>query len=74
MKRLRRIRSEFGTRALVGVSVMLVGLAGMALFDPLAFSNFRAAVIAATTVVVFNLQFWPLSDPAVVNTNREARN
>lgn len=28
------------------------------------------AIITATTVVVFNLQFWSLSDPAVVNTER----
>ncbi|HEX5709347.1 MAG TPA: hypothetical protein VFX96_18745 [Pyrinomonadaceae bacterium] len=30
----------------------------------------KLAIITATTVVIFDLQFWSLSDPSVVNTER----
>jgi hypothetical protein len=127
MNRFRRIRKEFGAKALLRTSLLLAGLPGMALFDYFAFSSVRAgiiavvglalgflfrrkiaegaefynrafpvglfvysvtlllgdlfglensvklAVIAATTVVIFGLQFWSLSDPSVRNVERDAR-
>lgn len=33
-------------------------------------NNVKAAIIAATTVIVFDLQFWSLSDPSIVNSER----
>jgi hypothetical protein len=30
----------------------------------------KLAIITATTVIIFDLQFWSLSDPSVVNTER----
>lgn len=127
MRRFRRIRSEFGTKALLRVSALLVGLLAMTLFDYFGFGSLRASVIAAaglllgfllrrpitkgvgyyprvvtaglfvysavlllgdllgigrgvklaiitaTTVVIFNLQFWSLSDTSVVNAGRGTR-
>jgi hypothetical protein len=127
MKRFWRIQNEFGTKALVRIFVLMIGLLGMALFDYLAFSRITSAVIAAvglvvgfllrhkipvgveyypralsvglavysitlllgdliglgngtkltiiavTTVVIFDLQFWSLSDSSVMNAERETR-
>ena len=127
MNRFRRIQEEFGVKALLRTSLLLLGLFGMALFDYFAFSSIRAgliafvglvlgflfrrqiaggveyyprvisaglfvssitlllgdllglphdvklAVITATTVVVFDLQFWSLSDASVINTERKTR-
>lgn len=124
MNRFRRIKNEFGARALIRTSVLLVGLLGMTLFDYFAFSSLRAgliatvglvlgflvrreiarrveylpriisvglfvypiilllgdqlgfangvklAIITATTVIIFDLQFWSLSDSSVVNAER----
>jgi hypothetical protein len=124
LNRFRKIRQEFGTRAVVRLSVLLVGLVGMALLGAIAFASPWAAVvgaaglalgfllrrpiargieyygvvipaalfvygivlvlgdrvglgdeaklliITATTVVVFDLQFWSLSDPSVMNPER----
>lgn len=126
MNRFRRIKNEFGTSALIRISVLLIGLLLMALLDFFAFSGIWAgliavvglvlgflfrrkivdgaehyprfisaglfvypivlflgdrlglgnsaklAVITATTVVMFDLQFWSLSDPSVVNAKRSA--
>jgi len=33
-------------------------------------NNVKLAIIAATTVIVFDLQFWSLSDPSIVNPER----
>jgi hypothetical protein len=30
----------------------------------------KLAIITATTVIIFDLQFWSLSDPSIVNTER----
>ncbi|MBC7929112.1 MAG: hypothetical protein H7Z38_00930 [Rubrivivax sp.] len=124
MDRFRRIKDEFGTGALIRISVLLIGLILMALFDFFAFSGIGAgliaaiglalgfffrrkivdgadyypraisiglfvygivlflgdrvglgnsaklAVITATTVIMFDLQFWSLSDPSVLNAKR----
>ncbi|HEY0079564.1 MAG TPA: hypothetical protein VGB73_13205 [Pyrinomonadaceae bacterium] len=126
MNRFRRIQDEFGTKALIRTSLLLVGLVGMGLFDYFAFSSIRAgliaivglalgflfrrkiaegieyyrraisvglfiysitlllgdligfgdgvklAIITATTVVIFDLQFWSLSDSSVMNAERDA--
>ena len=47
MNRFRRIRSEFGGKALLRICVLLVGLFAVALFDYFAFSSVRASLIAA---------------------------
>jgi hypothetical protein len=127
MNRFRRIRTEFGTKALLRTSLLLAALPGLSLFDYFAFGSARAgviaaaglalgfllrrkiaegveyynrafsiglfvysatllagdllglggsaklAVIAATTVAIFGLQFWSLSDPSVVNAERAAQ-
>lgn len=127
MNRFRRIRNEFGLSALIRISLLLVGLLGMTLFDFFAFSgiwagliavgglalgfllrrkipegvehypriitvglfvysivlflgdrlglgnSMKLAIITATTVVIFNLQFWSLSDPSVINTERRTQ-
>jgi hypothetical protein len=127
MNRFRRIQNEFGGKALLRTSVLLVGLCGVTLFDYFAFSSIRAgliaivglalgwlfrwkiaqgveyyrrafsvglfvysvtlllgdlvglehstklAVITATTVVIFDLQFWSLSDPSVINADRDTQ-
>lgn len=36
-------------------------------------NNIKLAVIAATTVIVFDLQFWSLSDPSTVNPDRSVQ-
>ena len=33
-------------------------------------NNIKLAIIAATTVIVFDLQFWSLSDPSITNPER----
>ena len=33
-------------------------------------NNIKLAIIAATTVIVFDLQFWSLSDPSIANPER----
>jgi len=33
----------------------------------------KLAIISATTVVIFDLQFWSLSDPSVMNAERNTR-
>ena len=127
MNRFRRIQNEFGAKALVRTSLLLVGLFGMGLFDYFALSSIRAgliaivglalgflfrrkiakrvehypraisaglfvysitlllgdliglgngaklAVITATTVIIFDLQFWSLSDSSVMNAERNTR-
>lgn len=127
MNRFRRIQNEFGTKALIRTSLLLVGLFGMGLFDYFGFSSIRAgliavvglslgflfrrkiaegieyygraisvglfiysitlllgdliglghgaklAIITATTVIIFDLQFWSLSDPSVINAERNTR-
>ena len=123
--RLRRIRTEFGTQALLKTLLLMFGLAGMAAAGILVFGRFDAAIVAVaglvigalarrhivkralllpkavktglvvyglvlflgdkvgfdhgmklfvitlTTVVLFNLQFWALSDPGIVNLDRK---
>lgn len=124
MNRFWRIQKEFGTVALLRTLVLLVGLAGMAIFDYVGLASKRAALIAVvglsagsmfrekiaqgaehypriitvglfvypiilflgdqlglddstklalitlTTVVIFDLQFWSLSDSSIVNVER----
>lgn len=124
MNRFWRIQKEFGILALLRTLVLLVGLAGMAMFDYVALGSNRAALIAVvglsagsmlrekiaqgaehypriitvglfiypiilflgeqlglddsrklaiitlTTVLIFDLQFWSLSDSSVVNVER----
>src|SRR5918993_3963841 len=45
MNRFRRIRTEFGTKALLRTTLLLAGLLGIALFDYFAFSSVRAVII-----------------------------
>ncbi|HEX8492645.1 MAG TPA: hypothetical protein VF658_07380 [Pyrinomonadaceae bacterium] len=33
----------------------------------------KLAIITVTTVVIFNLQFWSLSDPSIVNAERDVQ-
>lgn len=33
--------------------------------------RYRLIIIAVTTVVALNLEFWTLSDPAIINTERD---
>jgi hypothetical protein len=127
LNRFCRIHREFGTSAVVRLSVLLIGLLGMALLGLIAFASAwatlvaaiglalgvllrqeiargakyysraipaslfvygivlflgerlgldpeaRLLIITATTVVVFDLQFWSLSDPSVVNTERRTQ-
>ena len=127
MNRFRRIRTEFGAKALLRTTLLLAGLLGMALFDYFAFSSVKAGiiavvglalgflfrrkiaegvefynrafsvglfvysvtlllggllglengvklvVIAVTTVIIFDLQFWSLSDPSVINAERDTQ-
>jgi hypothetical protein len=127
MNRFRRIQTEFGVKALIRTSLLLVGLFGMGLFDYFGFASLRAgliaavgltlgflfrrkiaggiehygravsvglfiysitlllgdliglengtklAIITATTVIIFDLQFWSLSDPSVINAERDTR-
>jgi hypothetical protein len=41
----------------------------LGLSKPLGFSySVQVAIIAVTTVIIFNLQFWSLSDSSIVNT------
>jgi len=63
---------EFYNRAFsVGLFVYSITLL---LGDLLGLENgVKLAVIAATTVVIFSLQFWSLSDPAVMNAERDTQ-
>ena len=63
---------EFYNRAFsVGLFVYSITLL---LGDLLGLENgVKLAVIAATTVIIFDLQFWSLSDPSVMNAERAAR-
>lgn len=36
-------------------------------------NSMKLAIITVTTVVIFNLQFWSLSDPSVVNAERNVQ-
>lgn len=120
-ERFRRIRAEFGTKVVVRLSVLLVGLLGMVVFglvalasawpallaggglllgfllrEPIAWGvayytravsvglfvygivlflgdrlglgpEGKLLIITATTVLIFDLQFWSLSHPEVYN-------
>ena len=46
MNRFRRIRTEFGAKALLRTTLLLAGVLGMAVFDYFAFSSVRAGIIA----------------------------
>lgn len=124
INRFQRIRREFGTKVLLRIILLLVGLVGMTVFGYFAFSslvagiitfvglvlgfllrnqiaagveyysraigaglfvygiilflgdrlgienNVKLAVITATTVIVFDLQFWSLSNAMIMNQER----
>ena len=124
LNRFQRIQEEFGTKDLIRIILLLVGLFGMIIFGYFALSsilagiitliglvlgfllrkqiadgvqyysrsitvglfiygvigflgdvlgiqnNVKLAIITATTVIIFNLQFWSLSDPTVINLER----
>lgn len=63
---------EYYTRALsaglfvYSITLLLGDLVGLG-------HGAKLAVIAATTVVIFDLQFWSLSDSSVMNAERETR-
>jgi hypothetical protein len=124
LNRFQRIQQEFGTKTLLRIILLLVGLVGMTIFGYFALSsiiagiitlvglvlgfllrkqiadgveyysrpitvglfiygiilflgdmlgienNVKLAIITATTVIIFDLQFWSLSDTTVVNLER----
>lgn len=124
INRFQRIRREFGTKVLLRIILLLVGLVGMTVFGYSAFSslvagiitfvglvlgfllrnqiaakvkyysraigaglfvygiilflgdrlgienNVKLAIITATTVIVFDLQFWSLSNAMIMNQER----
>lgn len=50
--------------ALYSITLFLGGLLGLE-------HSAQLAIITATTVVIFDLQFWSLSDPSVMNAERD---
>lgn len=50
--------------AIYSITLLLGGLLGLE-------RSAELGIITATTVVIFDLQFWSLSDPSVVNGERE---
>ena len=125
LNRFQRIQREFGTKDLLRIILLLVGLVGMSIFGYFVLSsilagiiclvglvlgfllkkqiadgveyysrtitvglfiygiigflgdmlgienNIKLAIITATTVIIFDLQFWSLSDPTVMNLERD---
>jgi hypothetical protein len=53
-----------GGLALYSITLVLGSLLGIE-------RSTELAVITATTVVIFDLQFWSLSDPSVINAERD---
>lgn len=52
-----------GGLALYSITLVLGGLLGIE-------RSTELAIITATTVVIFDLQFWSLSDPSIINAER----
>lgn len=127
LSRFRRIQDEFGTKAVLMISFLMISLLGMDVVGWVVFASplaaligaggfavgflfrdriaqgieyyhvavpiglfvyglvlfagdrvgmslqARWAIITAATAVVFNLQFWSLSDPLVVNTQQDSQ-
>jgi hypothetical protein len=128
LNRFQRIQQEFGTKDLLRIILLLVGLVGMTIFGYFVLSsilagiitlvglvvgfllrkqiadgveyysriitaglfiygiigllgdmlgienNIKLAIITVTTVIIFDLQFWSLSDKTVVNVERSVKN